>query len=49
VYGDDVANPAVLVEVRQDLLVQPAEQERWAQRLATALAIDVALEAVKQV
>jgi predicted N-formylglutamate amidohydrolase len=49
VYGDNVANPAVLVEVRQDLLVLPAEQERWAQRLATALAIDVALEAVKQV
>jgi predicted N-formylglutamate amidohydrolase len=49
VYGDDVGNPAVLVEVRQDLLVQPAEQERWAQRLAAALALDVALEAVKQV
>ncbi|MEJ0035745.1 MAG: N-formylglutamate amidohydrolase [Gammaproteobacteria bacterium] len=48
VYGDYAANPALLVELRQDLLARPAEQQRWAHRLAAALATDIALEARKQ-
>jgi predicted N-formylglutamate amidohydrolase len=47
-YGDYVGNPALLVEVRQDLLLRPAQQDEWAQRLAAALAIDVALEKLKE-
>jgi predicted N-formylglutamate amidohydrolase len=37
VYGDNIGNPAILIEIRQDLLVQAAQQQAWAQRLAAAL------------
>ncbi|KAB0678470.1 N-formylglutamate amidohydrolase [Aureimonas leprariae] len=37
VHGTDRGYPAVLVEVRNDLLGTPAEVERWADRLARAL------------
>jgi predicted N-formylglutamate amidohydrolase len=43
-YGDYAGNPALLVEIRQDLLVQTAQQDEWADRLAAALAVDIALE-----
>jgi predicted N-formylglutamate amidohydrolase len=48
VYGDYARNPALLVEIRQDLLAQPEEQQAWANRLSSALAIDVGLESFKQ-
>jgi predicted N-formylglutamate amidohydrolase len=48
VYGDYAGNPALLVEIRQDLLAQPEQQHEWAHRLAAALAIDIALGALKQ-
>jgi predicted N-formylglutamate amidohydrolase len=44
VYGDYARNPAILIEVRQDLLAQEEQQNQWAKRLAAALAIDVALD-----
>ena len=37
VHGDQRGLPAVLLEVRQDLLVDPAEIDRWADRLTRAL------------
>jgi predicted N-formylglutamate amidohydrolase len=37
VYGDNIGNPAILVEIRQDLLAQAHQQQAWAQRLAAAL------------
>ncbi len=37
VYGDNIGNPAILVEIRQDLLAQAEQQQAWAQRLAAAL------------
>jgi predicted N-formylglutamate amidohydrolase len=43
VYGDNVGNPAILVEIRQDLLLRQEDQHAWAEKLATTLAIDVAL------
>jgi predicted N-formylglutamate amidohydrolase len=43
VYGDDLGNPAIEVEIRQDLLASAADEAAWAQRLAAALALDVAL------
>lgn len=48
VYGDDPGRPAMLVEIRQDLLLQPAQQVAWARRLAAALAIDVGLKSLQQ-
>ena len=48
VYGDYAHNPALLVEIRQDLLAQPEQQDEWAHRLAVALAVDIALSTVKQ-
>jgi predicted N-formylglutamate amidohydrolase len=42
-YGDYAGNPALLVEIRQDLLTQPEEQDTWAHRLSAAIAIDVGL------
>ena len=48
VYGDYAGNPALLVEIRQDVLARPEQQEEWAHRLAAALAIDIALGALKQ-
>jgi predicted N-formylglutamate amidohydrolase len=44
VYGDEVGNPALEFEIRQDLIVRPEQQRSWAQRLAETLALDVALE-----
>ncbi len=38
VHGDGRGIPAVLIEVRQDLLADPAGVEAWADRLAAALA-----------
>jgi predicted N-formylglutamate amidohydrolase len=43
VYGDDIGNSALEVEIRQDLIAHPEGQERWAHRLAQTLAVDVAL------
>ncbi|MEJ1963306.1 MAG: N-formylglutamate amidohydrolase [Gammaproteobacteria bacterium] len=37
VYGDNVGRPAILIEIRQDLLEQAEQQQAWAQRLAAAL------------
>jgi predicted N-formylglutamate amidohydrolase len=48
-YGDHVGNPAILVEIRQDLLLRPEQQDEWAHRLAASLAVDIALESRKQV
>ena len=47
-HGDYGGNPALLVEIRQDLLARPEQQDAWAQRLTAALAIDIALGAVKR-
>ena len=44
VYGDYAGNPALLVEIRQDVLARPEQQEEWAHPLA----IDIALGALKQ-
>ncbi len=46
-YGDYAANPALLVEIRQDLLAQPEEQDAWAHRLSTAIAVDVGLRTLR--
>jgi predicted N-formylglutamate amidohydrolase len=48
-YGDYAGNPALLVEIRQDLLLRPEQQNEWSRRLAAALAVDIALESFKQV
>jgi predicted N-formylglutamate amidohydrolase len=48
-YGDYAGNPALLVEIRQDLLFTPEQQDDWSRRLAAALAVDIALESFKQV
>lgn len=37
VHGDDVGNPAVLIEVRHDLLATAQGVDEWAQRLERAL------------
>lgn len=42
VYGDNVGNPAILIEIRQDLLLRPENQATWADRIAGSLALDVA-------
>jgi predicted N-formylglutamate amidohydrolase len=46
VYGDDVGNPALEFEIRQDLIARPELQRSWARRLAETLALDVALAKV---
>jgi predicted N-formylglutamate amidohydrolase len=46
-YGDYAANPALLVEIRQDLLARPDEQDAWAHRLSAAIAIDVGLQSLR--
>jgi predicted N-formylglutamate amidohydrolase len=43
IYGDNVGNPAILIEIRQDLLSRPEDPARWANRIAGSLALDVAL------
>ena len=42
-YGDDVGNPALEFEIRQDLIARPEQQRSWALRLAESMALDVAL------
>ncbi len=42
-YGDDIGNPSVEYEIRQDLIAHTAGQESWARGIAETLAIDVAL------
>ena len=37
VHGDDRDNPAVLIEIRNDLIADASGAERWAQRLAPVL------------
>ncbi|MEP7246625.1 MAG: N-formylglutamate amidohydrolase [Gammaproteobacteria bacterium] len=37
VYGDNRGNPAILIEMRQDLIAADAGAEEWAHRLAAAL------------
>jgi predicted N-formylglutamate amidohydrolase len=37
VHGDNVGNPAMLIEIRQDLIATPDAAERWAERLAPIL------------
>lgn len=44
VYGDYASRPAMLVEMRQDLLSQPEQQAAWAHRLAAAIAVDAGLK-----
>ncbi len=46
VHGDNIGNPAILIEIRQDLLTHEHHAQAWAGRLARSLAIDVALNAV---
>jgi predicted N-formylglutamate amidohydrolase len=36
-YGDNVGNPAVLIETRHDLIANTANADRWADRYATVL------------
>ena len=48
VYGDYAGRPAMLVEVRQDLLLRPDQQSSWARRLAAAIAVDVGLKSAIQ-
>ena len=48
VYGDYVGNPALLVEIRQDLVAQPEQQQAWAHVLCSALAVDVGLNSFAQ-
>lgn len=43
VHGDNVDRPALLIEIRQDLIATAEDAELWARRLAAALAADVAL------
>jgi predicted N-formylglutamate amidohydrolase len=43
IYGDNVGNPAILIEIRQDLLSRPEDHATWANRIAGSLALDVAL------
>jgi predicted N-formylglutamate amidohydrolase len=43
VYGDDIGNPALEFEIRQDLIAHADGQEAWAHRIAQTLAVDVAL------
>lgn len=38
VHGDQRGNPAVLIEIRHDLIASPAGAEDWAERLTAALA-----------
>ncbi len=38
VHGDDIGNPAILIEIRQDLIATPPAAESWAKRLAPVLA-----------
>ena len=40
VYGDDIGNPALEFELRQDLVACAQDQQRWARTLADALAVD---------
>jgi predicted N-formylglutamate amidohydrolase len=37
VHGDNMGNPAMLLEIRQDLIATPEAAERWAVRLAPIL------------
>ena len=37
VHGDNVGNPAILIEIRQDLIATPDATESWAHRLAPVL------------
>jgi predicted N-formylglutamate amidohydrolase len=37
VHGDNIGNPAMLIEIRQDLIETADAAERWAQRLAPIL------------
>ena len=37
VHGDNVGNPSMLIEIRQDLIATPEAAEQWANRLAPVL------------
>lgn len=37
VFGDNLGNPSVLIEMRQDLIAEPEDGTRWADRLARVL------------
>jgi len=37
VYGDNLGNPAVLIEMRHDLIASPDAAEHWAVRLGAVL------------
>ncbi len=41
-YGDNVGNPAVLIETRHDLIATTTTADRWAERYATVLSDAVA-------
>lgn len=36
-YGRHMGNPAIAIEIRQDLLASPSDQEAWAKRLSGSL------------
>ena len=40
VYGDQVGNPALEFELRQDLVASERDQQRWARTLADSVAVD---------
>jgi predicted N-formylglutamate amidohydrolase len=43
VYGDNASVPALVIEIRQDLVTSVEGQQEWAELLAHTLAFDVAL------
>jgi predicted N-formylglutamate amidohydrolase len=45
VHGDNLGNPAVLIEMRQDLIASASDGERWAERWASVLTDVLALAA----
>jgi predicted N-formylglutamate amidohydrolase len=40
VYGDNLDNPAILIEIRQDLLARPEDHATWADRIASSLVLE---------
>lgn len=40
IHGDNLGNPALEFELRQDLVASAQDQQRWARTLADALAVD---------
>ena len=41
VHGIDRSYPAILLEIRNDLIAAPADVERWVERLTPALTLPI--------